>query len=79
MIESYGITAVRTNRDAADFNINKLINQIYMHIIKSTKKQTQKTSNNSLFDDLWKDLFSGSTIALKSERKKRIKAHKKDR
>ena len=52
MIESYGITAVRTNRDAADFNINKLINQIYMHIIKSTKKQTQKTSNNSLFDDL---------------------------
>ena len=38
MIESYGITIIRTNPDAADFDMNKLINQIYMHIIKSTKK-----------------------------------------
>ena len=38
MIESYGITVIRTNPDAADFNINRLINQIYMHVIKSTRK-----------------------------------------
>ena len=40
MIESHGITIVRTNPDAADFDINRLINQIYKHIIESTKKQT---------------------------------------
>ena len=38
MIESYGITIIRTNPDAPDFDMNKLINQIYTHIIKSTKK-----------------------------------------
>ena len=38
MIESYGITVIRTNPDAAYFDMNRLINQIYMHIIKSTKK-----------------------------------------
>ena len=44
MIESYGITIIRTNLDAADFIINRLINQIYMHIIESTKKQTEKST-----------------------------------
>ena len=48
MIESHGITIIRTNPDAADFDINRLINRIYMHIIKSTKK--------SLIDDLSKRL-----------------------
>ena len=38
MIENHGSTIIRTNPDAADFDINKLINQIYTHIIKSTKK-----------------------------------------
>ena len=38
MIGSYGITVIRTNPDAAYFNMNRLINQIYMLIIKSTKK-----------------------------------------
>ena len=38
MIESYGITVIRTNPDAAYFDMNRLINQTYMHIIKSTKK-----------------------------------------
>ena len=38
MIESHGITIIRTNPDAADFDMNRLINQIYMHIIESTKK-----------------------------------------
>ena len=38
MIESHGITIIRTNPDAADFDMNRLINQIYTQIIKSTKK-----------------------------------------
>ena len=49
MIESHGITIIRTNPDAADFDINRLINQIYTHIIESTKK--------SLIDDLSKRLL----------------------
>ena len=38
MIASYGITIIRTNPDAVDFDMNRLINQIYTHIIKSTQK-----------------------------------------
>ena len=57
MIESYGITVIRTNPDAADFNINRLINQIYMHIIESTKKQTEKSTKKSLIDDISKKLL----------------------
>ena len=34
MIESHGITIIRTNPDAADFDMNRLINQIYTHIIE---------------------------------------------
>ena len=49
MIESHGITIIRTNPDAADFDMNRLINQIYTHFIKSTKK--------SLIDDLSKRLL----------------------
>ena len=41
MIETHGIAVPRTNPDAADFNMNRLINQIYQHIIESTKIQTQ--------------------------------------
>ena len=37
MIESHRITIIRTNPDDADFDMNKIINQIYTHIIKSTK------------------------------------------
>ena len=47
-IESHGITIIRTNPDAADFDMDRLKNQIYTHIIKSTKK--------SLIDDLSKRL-----------------------
>ena len=49
MIESHGITLIRTNPDAADFDMNKLINQIYTQIIKLTKK--------SLIDGLSKRLL----------------------
>ena len=53
MIESHGITIIRTNPDDADFDINRLINQIHKHIIELTKKQTKK----SLIDDLSKSLL----------------------
>ena len=49
MIGRHGITIIRTNPDAADFNMNRLINQIYKHIIELTKK--------SLIDDLSKILL----------------------
>ena len=49
MLESHGITVIGTNPDAADFDMNRLINQIFTHIIKSTKK--------SLIDDLSKRLL----------------------
>ena len=49
MIESHGITTIRTNPDDANFNMNNLINQIYTHINESTKK--------TLIDDLSKQLL----------------------
>ena len=57
MIESHGITIVKTNPDAADFDMNRIINQIYMHIIKSTKEQTKVSTKKSLIDDLSKRLL----------------------
>ena len=48
MTESHEITIIRTNPDASDFDMNRLINQIYTHI-KSTKK--------SLIDDPSKRLL----------------------
>ena len=57
MIESYGITIIRTSSDAADFNMNRLINQIYKHIIESTKNQTKVSTKKSLIDDLPKRLL----------------------
>ena len=42
MIEIHGITVIRTNPDAADFDMNKLINQIYKHISQSNKKNQKK-------------------------------------
>ena len=57
MIESHGITIIRTNPDAADFDMNRIINQIYTHIIKSTKKQAKVSTKKSLIDDLSKRLL----------------------
>ena len=45
MIEGHGITVVRTNPETTNC-IKGLIYQIYMHIIKSTKKQTEKSTQN---------------------------------
>ena len=44
MIESQGITIIRTNPDAADFNMYRLINQIHKHFSESNKKN-QKMKN----------------------------------
>ena len=41
-IENHGITIIRTNPDAADFNINKLINQIYRHVSQPNKLTLKK-------------------------------------
>ena len=57
MIESHGITIIRTNPDDADFSMNRLINQIYTHIIKSPKEQTKVSNKKSLIDDLSKWLL----------------------
>ena len=57
MIGSHGITIIRTNPDAADFDMNRIINQIYTHIIKSTKKQAKVSTKKSLIDDLSKRLL----------------------
>ena len=38
LIKHHGISIIRVNPDAADFIINRIINQIYMDIVKSTKK-----------------------------------------
>ena len=57
MIEGHGITIIRTNSDAADFDMNKLINQINKHIAESVKKQTKLSTKKSLFYDLSKRLI----------------------
>ena len=57
IIESHGITIIRTNPVAADFDINRLINQIYKHIAESIKKQTKISTKKSLIDDLSKRLL----------------------
>ena len=48
MTEGHGITVIRTNPEAP-YCTNILINQIYIHI-KSTKKQTEKSTKKSLID-----------------------------
>ena len=66
MRESHGVAIIRTNPDAADFNMNRLINQIYTHIIESTKNQTKVSTKNSLIDDLSKRIKSYHSIKSKS-------------
>ena len=73
MIEGHGITIIRTNPDAAVFNMNRLINQIYKHIIQSTKNQTKVSTEKSLIDDLSKILLEleiKSNYSIKSKRLK---------
>ena len=60
-----GCKIIRTDPDAADFNIYSLINQVRMDIKQSTIKSTR----NSLIDDLSREL---------KPEYKTIKAHEKD-
>ena len=69
MIENHGIS-IRTNRNAADFDMNRLINQIYKYITESTKNQTKVSTKKSLIDDLWKrflELEFKSNYSIKSK------------
>ena len=56
MIDGHGITVIRANPEAPNC-INRLINQIHMHIVKSIKKQTKESTQKSLIDDLSKRLL----------------------
>ena len=51
MIENHRITIIRTNPDAADFGMNRLINQISTHIIESTKKKPEYLLKNYIIDN----------------------------
>ena len=75
MIENHGITITRTNPDAADFNINKLINQIYRHInhsnkLKLKKEQVkikkQEDKNNKLQDEIKKLKLQLANLGVKN-------------
>ena len=57
MIESHGIIIIRTNHNATDFDMNRLINPIYTHINESTKNQTKVSTKKSIIDDLSKRLL----------------------
>ena len=75
MIESHRITIIRTNPDDANFDMNRLINQIYTYIIESTKKQTKVSTKKSLIDDLSKrlsELEFKSNYSIKSKCLKRF-------
>ena len=56
MIESPGIAVIRTNPEASNC-LNKLTNQLYMHITKSTEKHTLIELKKSLIDGLSKRLL----------------------
>ena len=55
LTKDHGINVTKTNPDAAGFNINRLINQIYMHINESTKKQTEESTKKLLIMVFQKD------------------------
>ena len=46
LIKDHGNTAIRTNPDSADFNIDRLIGQIYMHFNESTKNKLKNQLKN---------------------------------
>ena len=45
MIESRGITILRTNPDTVDYDINRLINQIYKDITQSNEEKIKEQEN----------------------------------
>ena len=47
MIEGHGITMIRTNPDASNLDMNRLINRIYMHISQPNKKKIKKKTKQN--------------------------------
>ena len=75
MTECHGITVTRTDPDSAEFDMNRLINQICTHIIKWNKKQTKVSTKKSLIEDLSKRLLElefKSKHSIKSKGLKRV-------
>ena len=64
LIKDRDFSVIRTNPDAPDFNIYRLINQIRMHIDQVTIKSTR----NLLIDDLSRELLE-ALLELKSKYK----------
>ena len=54
--EKRGCKFIRSNPEAADFKIHRVINQVYMLIKQSTVKSTKK----SLIDDLSRELLEAA-------------------
>ena len=77
MIEGYGITIIRTNPDATDFDMNRLINQIYKHIIKSTKRYYLMIFQKRLLEWEFKSNHSIKSKCLKSVVKNILPNYKK--
>ena len=64
LIKDRDFSVIRTNPDAPDFNIYRLINQIRMHIDQVTIESTR----NLLIDDLSRELLE-TLLELKSKYK----------
>ena len=65
MTESYGIAIIRTNPDAEDFDMNRLITLICTHIIKSTKKSLSGDFSKRLLELEFKSNHSIKSKCLK--------------
>ena len=65
MIEGHGISIIRTNPDAADFDMNRLIKQTYTHIVKSTKKSLTDAFSKRLLELEFKSNHSIKSKCLK--------------
>ena len=68
MIESRGITILRTNPDTVDYDINRLINQIYKDITQSNEEKIKEQENKL------KEQKKQSKRARKQNKKKNHKA-----
>ena len=65
MIDSHGITIIRTYPNAADFDMNKIINLVYTHIIKSTEKSITDYLSKKLVEIEFKSKHSIKSKCLK--------------
>ena len=73
-IESQEINIIRTNPDPADFDMNKLVNQIYKHISQSNKEKLEK---DKLINQIYKHINQSNKEKLEKEKELEIKKLKK--